>query len=280
MILVTGSNGQLGSELKELLNESQAFFASRETCDISSPEQLEKIILEQKITTIINCAAYTAVDLAEKENDKALLINETGVMNLASAAKKHSLKLVHVSTDYVFDGTRSSPLNESDAVSAIGNYGRSKLAGEIAMMKIAPTGIVIRTSWLYSSYGNNFVKTILKYASIKESMNIVYDQVGTPTYARDLAKAIVEIIPQIDNNSCEIYHYSNEGAVSWYDFAQAICEIRKIPCKLFPIESFQYPTPVKRPAYSVLNKRKIKEKFNISIPYWKDSLKQCLEKQF
>lgn len=280
MILVTGSRGQLGNELKLLLNESDAFFATKEDCDITNLEQLERVINKYNIKSIINCAAYTAVDLAEKEADKAFLINEEGASNLARTAKKHSLKLIHISTDYVFDGNHPSPLTEAKIASPVTVYGKSKLAGEEAILKISPTGIIIRTSWLYSVFGNNFVKTIVKLASSKENLNIVYDQIGTPTYAKDLAEVIIKILPQIQTDTCEIFHYSNEGAISWYDFAQAICEIKRFSCKLYPIESFEYPTPTPRPAYSVLNKRKIKEKFNITIPYWKESLKQCLEKHF
>lgn len=280
MILITGSNGQLGSELKLILNESEAIFGERNTCDITNNEQLETVIVDNKIKTIINCAAYTNVELAEKEKIKAFQVNEVGVTNLALLAKKYSIKLIHISTDYVFNGKSNLPLSETDSTSPVTQYGKSKLAGENAILEISPTALIIRTSWLYSNYGNNFVKTIIKNASTKDSLNIVFDQIGTPTYALDLAKVLIDIIPKIKLGSCEIIHYSNEGAISWYDFAKAICEIKKFTCKINPIESFEFPTSAPRPAYSVLNKRKIKEVYNVSIPYWKESLKLCLENQF
>jgi dTDP-4-dehydrorhamnose reductase len=280
MILVTGSNGQVGNELKNLLNEKEALFVDRKNGDITNSEQIENLIITHNISTIINCAAYTAVDKAENEKEKAFLINEAGARNLASLAKKYSIKLVHISTDYVFPGNTPTPLTEDSPTAPFTVYGESKLAGEKAILNIRPTAVIIRTSWLYSEFGNNFVKTIVKYASERSEMKIVYDQVGSPTYAKDLAEAIIAIIPKMKDGECDLFHYSNEGAVSWFDFANAICEIKKIKCRLIPIESFEYPTPTPRPKYSVLSKKKIKQTFNISIPYWKDSLAKCLENQF
>jgi dTDP-4-dehydrorhamnose reductase len=276
MILVTGCNGQLGSELKLALSSDEAIFVDRASCDITNIEQLEKIIIDNNISSILNCAAYTAVDLAETEIDKAFLINEIGAFNVATVAKKYSLTLVHISTDYVFEGVDCTPRHEDQPVNPSSVYGKSKLAGEQKIMEIKPNGIIIRTSWVYSKFGKNFVKTILKACSEREFLKVVYDQVGSPTNACDLAKLIVSLLPKLQNEACEIYHYSNEGAISWYDFAQAICELKNLPCKVFPIESDEYVTRAPRPAYSVLSKSKLKKKFGIEIPYWRESLKNYL----
>ena len=276
MILVTGCNGQLGSELRLILAASEAIFVDRANCDITNLEQLEKIIVDNKILSILNCAAYTAVDLAETEIEKAFLVNELGSFNLATIAKKHSLILVHISTDYVFDGVASTPRHEDHPVNPSSIYGKSKLAGEQKILGVKPNGIIIRTSWVYSKFGKNFVKTILKAGSEREFLKVVYDQVGSPTNAVDLAKLIVSLLPKLQNEACEVYHYSNEGAISWYDFAQAICEMKKLTCKVFPIESDEYVTPAARPNYSVLSKNKLKQKFGVEIPYWRESLKNYL----
>jgi dTDP-4-dehydrorhamnose reductase len=239
-------------------------------------EQLEKIIKENNISSILNCAAYTAVDLAETEIEKAFLVNELGAFNLATIAKKHSLTLVHISTDYVFDGIACTPRHEDHPVNPSSVYGKSKLAGEQKILDIKPNGIIIRTSWVYSNFGKNFVKTILKAGSEREFLQVVYDQIGSPTNACDLAKLIVSLLPKLQNETCEVYHYSNEGAISWYDFAQAICEMQKLACKVFPIESDEYVTSAARPNYSVLSKNKLKQKFGVEIPYWRESLKNYL----
>ena len=278
-ILITGSNGQLGSEIRDISeNYSDTFFfTDKEDLDITKKDNLEKYISENNIDSIINCAAYTDVDKAEDEQDLAYLINGEAVKNLAEISKKKNLKLVHISTDYVFDGKRYIPYSEDVKSTPIGAYGNSKLIGENTLLEVSPANsIVIRTSWLYSSFGNNFVKTILKYGKERNELNVVFDQIGTPTYARDLAEAILDILPKIENSTPEIFHYSNEGAISWYDFAKEIVKMAKIDCQINPIESFEYPTKTERPFYSVLNKRKVKNQFQISIPYWKDSLRDCL----
>lgn len=280
-ILVTGASGQLGSELKELSKEYpyRFIFVSKNELDISDYEALEKFILTNLVDCVINCAAYTAVDKAEKEKELADKINHVAVKNLAILSDKLGLKLVHISTDYVFDGKNFKPYTEEDTTSPQSVYGKTKLDGERAIIKINPrNSIIIRTSWVYSYYGSNFVKTMLKLGKTKESLNVVYDQVGTPTYAKDLAKAILEIIPKIKNEKVEIYNFSNEGVLSWYDFAKEIMKMSKIDCKIEPIETFEYPTPAQRPHYSLLNKAKIKKEFGINIPYWKDGLDDCLKR--
>ena len=281
-ILVTGANGQLGSEIRELAryDKEHAFhFTDKETLDITDSKALETFVEENNIDTIINCAAYTAVDKAEKDEANADLINHIAVKQMAKIAKEKEIKLIHISTDYVFDGTNYKPYTEEDRPNPTGIYGKTKLAGEQAIQKIAPqNAIIIRTSWVYSSYGTNFVKTMLRLGKEREELGVIYDQIGTPTYAADLAEAILEIVPKIDNSKTEIYHYSNEGAISWYDFAKEIMKMAKLSCQINPIETWQYPTPAKRPHYSLLNKAKIKKDFDVTIPYWKDSLSACLTK--
>lgn len=280
-ILVTGASGQLGSELKELSKEYpyRFIFVSKNELDISDYEALEKFILTNLVDCVINCAAYTAVDKAEKEKELADKINHVAVKNLAILSDKLGLKLVHISTDYVFDGKNFKPYTEEDTTSPQSVYGKTKLDGERAIIKINPrNSIIIRTSWVYSYYGNNFVKTMLKLGKTKESLNVVYDQVGTPTYAKDLAKVILGIIPKIKNEKVEIYNFSNEGVLSWYDFAKEIMKMSKTDCKIEPIETFEYPMPAQRPHYSLLNKAKIKKEFGINIPYWKDGLDDCLKR--
>jgi dTDP-4-dehydrorhamnose reductase len=279
-ILVTGANGQLGSEI-ELLSSNYVhnfFFTSRDDLDICNKESIAIFVEENNINTIINCAAYTAVDKAEEEQELATDINHKAVQYLAEIANENEIKLVHISTDYVFDGENFKPYIETDLTNPNGIYGKTKLSAEKALENINPKNtIVIRTSWVYSSFGANFVKTMLRLGKEKESLGVIFDQVGTPTYARDLAKTILEILPQIDNDKVEIYHYSNEGVLSWYDFAKEIMRMAKLDCKINPIETKEYPTPAKRPHYSLLNKAKIKKQFNIKIPFWKDSLDECLK---
>ena len=280
-ILVTGSNGQLGSEIKELSNQFPAnyFFTDRELLDITKQDQIANFINNNNIDTIINCAAYTAVDKAESEEELADKINHLSVKYLAHIAKERDIKLIHISTDYVFDGKNYKPYTEDDAVSPNGVYGRTKLDGEKVLQEINPkNAIIIRTSWVYSSYGANFVKTMLRLGKEKEQLGVIFDQIGSPTYARDLAKAILEMLPKIKNEKVAIYNYSNEGVLSWYDFAKEIMHMAKLDCQINPIETKEYPTPAKRPHYSLLNKSKIKKEFNITIPYWKDSLDECLRK--
>ena len=280
-ILVTGSNGQLGSELKALSKNYiyHFFFSTKESLNITDFKALKQFILDNQINAIINCAAYTDVDRAENNDQLKLadIINHLAVGNLAQLSKELNITLVHISTDYVFNGESFKPYLESDSTQPKTIYGQTKLNGEKALININPNNsIIIRTSWVYSSYGNNFFKTMLRLGKDKDSLGVIYDQVGTPTYARDLAKVILDILPKLINDKVEIYHYSNEGVVSWYDFAKVIMETADLDCKVNPIETFQYPTPAKRPHYSVLNKAKIKSAFNIDIPYWKDSLNDCL----
>ncbi|MCT7487103.1 dTDP-4-dehydrorhamnose reductase [Aliarcobacter cryaerophilus] len=280
-ILVTGSNGQVGSELKELSSNYSYnfFFTDKETLDITNEEALKNFIQSNNINTIINCAAYTAVDKAESDEHNAGLINRKAVKKLAKLSQQNNIKLIHISTDYVFDGKAYKPYCEEFQTNPQSVYGKTKLDGENELIKINPhNSIIIRTSWVYSSFGNNFVKTMLRLGKEKESLGVIFDQVGTPTYAKDLAKTILDILPQINNDKVAIYNYSNEGVLSWYDFAKEIMKMAKLPCKINPIETFQYPTPAKRPHYSLLNKSKIKSTFNIEIPYWKDGLDDCLKR--
>ena len=280
-ILVTGSNGQLGSELKVLSTnhkEYNFFFETRDTLDITNEKDIEKFIKTNNINIIINTAAYTAVDKAEDDEKNALDINYKAVRNLASLAKTSNVKLIHISTDYVFDGSNFKPYKEDDKTNPQGVYGQTKLEGEIAIKQINPkNSIIIRTSWVYSSFGSNFVKTMLRLGKERDELGVIFDQVGTPTYARDLAQSILDIVPKLENNVVEIYHYSNEGVCSWYDFAKSIFELSSIECKVNAIETKDYPTPAQRPHYSVLNKSKIKNDFRLLTPYWRDSLIKCLD---
>ncbi len=279
-ILVTGSNGQLGSEIKEISSkyDYNFFFTCKEELDISKRDSWEEFLAKHDIDVIINCAAYTAVDKAQSEAEDADKINHKAVKLMAEVAKKRDIKLIHVSTDYVFDGENFKPYSEEDATNPSTIYGKTKLDGESAIEKLGiKNSIIIRTSWVYSSFGANFVKTMLRLGRDKSELGVIYDQVGTPTYARDLAEAILDIVPKIDNSSVEIYHYSNEGVLSWYDFAKEIMKMAKLSCLINPIETKEYPTAAARPHYSLLNKSKIKKEFNLVIPYWKDSLSQCLK---
>ena len=280
-ILITGSNGQVGSEIKELSsNYSYKFyFTDKNKLDISNLQDVKEFIIENNIDTIINCAAYTAVDKAESEEKLADKINNQAVKNLAILSNEFSIKLIHISTDYVFDGTNFKPYTEDDATNPQSVYGKTKLNGEKAILKYnVKNSIIIRTSWVYSYYGTNFVKTMLRLGKKKEQLGVIFDQVGTPTYAKDLSRTILDIMPNISNSKVEIYNYSNEGTLSWYDLAKEIMKMAKLLCQINPIETCQYPTPAKRPHYSLLNKSKIKSAFNIEIPYWKDSLEDCLKR--
>ena len=278
-ILVTGSKGQVGSELQALADdyEYDFYFTDRDSLDITKKEQIKAFVNKNKIDIIINAAAYTAVDKAEEDEVNADRVNHLATRYLSEIAKEKNIKLIHISTDYVFDGKNYKPYNEDDATSPNGVYGATKLAGEKAMQAINPkNSIIIRTSWVYSSFGANFVKTMLRLGREKDQLGVIFDQVGTPTYAKDLAQAILDIIPNIKNEKVEIYNHSNEGVLSWYDFAKEIMRMAKLDCRINPIETKEYPTPTVRPHYSLLNKAKIKKDFNITIPYWKDSLDECL----
>ena len=277
-ILITGGNGQLGSELREIVPNYQDYnflFTDVKELDITNHTTVAAFIEKNNITVIINCAAYTAVDKAESEPELADAINHLAVANFAQIAKDKNIKLIHISTDYVFDGTNHKPYVETDTPNPQSVYGKTKLDGELAMQQINPANsIIIRTSWVYSKFGNNFVKTMLRLVETRDEISVVADQVGTPTNAADLAKAILNILPQIKNETVELFHYSNEGVCSWYDFAKAIFEIKGLPIKVNPIESKQYPTPAARPFYSVLNKSKIKRDSQIQIPDWRGSLRK------
>jgi len=284
-ILITGSNGQLGSEIKDLAADYKNFnffFMDLPALDICNSNELDIFFKDKAINTVINCAAYTAVDKAEQDADIAEKVNGTGVLNLVNAVAKVDGKLIHISTDYVFDGNSFLPYEELDEVNPIGVYGNTKRSGELAVINSDIDGIVIRTSWLYSAYGNNFVKTMLRLGNERDELGVIFDQVGTPTNASDLARTCLDILTyssQIEMNSKgKIYHFSNEGVASWYDFAIAIMELGKVDCHLKSIETKDYPTPAKRPHFSVLNKSKIKSDFEIKIPYWRYSLAECISK--
>ncbi len=280
-ILVTGANGQLGSEFKEIAknNINEFVFTDVDEIDIIDYNLLEKSILLIKPDIIINCAAYTNVDKAEDEMYLAYLINADAINNIAKLSFENNIKLIHISTDYVYDGISCNPYKETDLTNPISIYGKTKLKGEREMILSCCNGIIIRTSWLYSKFGNNFMKTILNHANKKSTLNVVFDQIGTPTYAADLAKSIVDIIPSLkDIKDVEIFNYSNEGVCSWYDFATEIVQIANLNCKIIPILSEEYPTKAQRPFYSVLDKAKIKHAFNINIPHWRNSLQKCMSK--
>lgn len=280
-ILVTGGNGQLGSSLKSLSNFNANFkliFTDVQELDITSEEKVSEFLDKDKYYAIINCAAYTAVDKAESDKDLACLLNTQAPKFLSIQASKRGIKLIHISTDYVFDGKKNTPLKPSDNTLPNSIYGLTKLEGEKNIIKYCSSGfIIIRTSWLYSEFGNNFLNTMLRLGSEKETLNVVYDQVGTPTFARDLAKTIITSLEHIQEDTKRIFHFSNEGVCSWYDFARKIMILSKLDCNINPILSTQYPTPAPRPSYSVLDKSDIKEFLNIEIPYWEDALIECIE---
>ena len=273
MLLVTGANGQLGQELRLLLGD-RAVFAGRAELDIADEEAVKAFFAARKFDFVINCAAYNTVDEAEDSPEDADLANRLGPELLA----RYGRNIIQISTDYVFDGTAHLPYRESDEPNPVSAYGRTKLAGECAVLRGAETAVVIRTAWMYSTFGKNFVKTMRRLGEERKSLGVVFDQVGTPTYAADLAAAIVAVLPQITPGTKEIYHYSNEGVTSWYDFACAIMEMSGLPCTVRPIESVEYPTRAARPAFSVLNKAKIRRDFGLPIPHWREALKRCLEK--
>jgi len=277
-ILVTGAHGQLGTELNFLssLLENHSFvFVDRNDLDITDVDSVNNFFSKEKYPAVVNCAAYTAVDKAETEKETAFKVNANGAGNLAAACKQVNAKFIHFSTDFIFDGTNSVPYKEEDKSNPLSVYGGSKLAGEERVLLNNPDTILIRTSWVYSSFGNNFVKTILKLCKEREQLNVIYDQIGTPTYARDLAAVVLKIVGS-EEWKPGIYNYSNEGVASWYDFAIAIRDIAGLKTKILPIETCQYPTPAERPKYSVLNKAKIKETFGLEIPHWRESLEKCI----
>ncbi len=281
-ILVTGSNGQLGNEVKSIshnFNDFNFIFTDVNELDITDLNAIEKLFEQNKIDFIINCAAYTNVDKAETDYKNAELINVYAVKNLSIISQKHKSPFIHISTDYVFDGNSKIPYKESDKTNPQSTYGKSKLLGE-EEAKNAFKYIIIRTAWLYSSFGNNFVKTMLRLGKEKNEINVVSDQIGSPTYAADLAFVILSILKQTNNNKDNfiegIYHFSNEGTCSWFEFASEIIKQKNLNCKVNPINSSEFPTPTKRPSYSLLDKTKIKNTFNIDVRNWKDALSECL----
>lgn len=279
-VLITGANGQLGNELRiafEGCNDCRLFFTDIDNLDITKSWMIDEYVEKYEITHIVNCAAFTAVDLAEEDRLGAAKLNIDAVGNIANTALRHGIRVIHISTDYVFDGRGYQPYFENMPALPNTVYGKTKFAGEQTLMTLCRDSIVIRTAWLYSSFGNNFVKSMIKYGREKDEMRVVYDQIGTPTYAADLAAVIVEILT---NRlwTPGIYHYTNEGICSWYDFAKAIHRIMGIECNVYPVTSAEYKSKTPRPLYSVLNKNKIKKTFDIKIPYWMDSLERCLAK--
>lgn len=281
-ILVTGANGQLGTHIRLLAaasTKNQWFFTDIDTLDITSQECVERFVDMQSINCIVNCAAYTNVDAAEDAETEANMVNHLAVKILAAAMAKKEGLMVHISTDYVLGGNLyNTPCNEEAEVNPLGAYGRTKLAGEKALISAGCPHLIIRTAWLYSEYGRNFVKTMQSLMSSRDKLSVVYDQVGTPTYAGDLAKAIFNILEnKLFESHYGLYNFSNEGVCSWFDFAQAIARILGSSCHVVPCRSSEYQSKVIRPSYSVLDKNKIKRTFNIEIPYWETSLELCLE---
>jgi dTDP-4-dehydrorhamnose reductase len=278
-ILITGCNGQLGNEMQLLEKENPQhtyFNTDVAELDITDQKAIEKFVSENAIDGIVNCAAYTAVDKAEENQDLCMKLNATAPDYLAQAIEKRGGWMIQISTDYVFDGTNHKPYTEADSVCPNSTYGRTKLAGEQAVMAGCKKSMIIRTAWLYSTFGNNFVKTMIRLGKEKPELGVIFDQIGTPTYARDLAVAIFAAINQ--GIVPGIYHFSNEGVISWYDFTKAIHRIAGITtCRVRPLHTEEYPTPANRPHYSVLDKTKIKQTYGIEIPYWEESLVECVK---
>lgn len=284
-LLITGKDGQLGRSLQALSTGYPQFeyhFVGREELDLASGQSINRFFEENRFDAIINCAAYTAVDSAESNSELADQINHAAVRHLAEIAVRDNAPFIHISTDYVFDGSNFRPYVEADTTNPQNVYGATKLKGEEAFKQIDPRGFIIRTSWVYSEYGQNFVKTMIKLGRERQTLNVIFDQVGTPTYARDLAEAILETLSKREDVFSEsggrVFHFSNEGCCSWYDFAKAVFDLSEIDCEVLPIETHQYPTPATRPFYTILNKSKIKRELGLEIPYWRDSLSRCLKR--
>jgi len=281
-ILITGANGQLAKCIKDVsvnFTEYEFLFADKITLDIGNTKQVQTYFEKHQPKYLINCAAYTAVDKAETEPELAYTINETGVSNLANACQKYGSKLIHISTDYVFEGNGLRPYTPEDKINPQGIYGKSKAKGEEVLQSAKLPSVIVRTSWVYSQYGHNFFKTMYRLGAEKESLNVVNDQIGCPTYAGDLAYVLLEIIRlKKDWTDTEIYHYSNSGKTSWYNFAAKIMELGEYTCVVNPIATTDYPTPAKRPSYSLLSSEKITKVFGLSIPWWEDSLQKCLDR--
>ena len=277
-ILITGSRGQLGNEMQQAAAQYPNFkfiYTDIDELDICDKAALDKFVKANEIDVIVNCAAYTAVDKAEDDVELCYKINSEAVRNIGEVATANSVKVVHVSTDYVFDGTNYMPYSEEQPVCPATVYGKSKLAGEEALLSVCPQSVILRTAWLYSSFGNNFVKTMMKLGSERDALTVIFDQVGTPTYAADLADAILKLLTH-KVFVPGIYHFSDEGVCSWYDFTKTIHRIAGIKCNVKPIETKDYPAKTPRPHYSVLNKAKIKSTYGIDIPHWEESLVKCI----
>ena len=277
-VLVTGANGQLGIALRSIPDGFAGFefyFTDVDTLDICDKAQVGAFVKSHNIDVIVNCAAYTAVDRAENETELCWRINRDAVSNIGEVAASAGVKVIHVSTDYVFDGCGTRPYREDDVTNPASVYGASKLAGEQALLEVCPDSVIIRTAWLYSETGNNFVKTMLRLGAERDMLGVVADQKGTPTYAGDLAEAIMKVMTA-ERFVPGIYHYTNEGVCTWYEFAVRIFEIAGITCDVSPLTTAEYPTPAKRPAYSVLDKAKIVDTYGIQIPVWEKSLANCL----
>jgi len=281
-ILVTGSNGQLGNDLRLVVEEKDKinnyFFTDVEELDITNKNDVSNFFVANNIDIVVNCTAYTNVDKAEDDKENADLINHIGPKNLAEVCRDRNGFLIHISTDYVFDGTKNTPYTETDETKPLGVYGETKLRGENTIINSGCEFVIIRTSWLYSSFGNNFLKTMQKLTAEKESLNVVFDQVGTPTYAGDLANVINKIIMKNDKDiKNQVYHFSNEGVCSWYDFAVAINEVFGHNCNVLPCHSYEFPSKVIRPSFSVLDKTRIKDTLGIEIPHWRDTMEVCIK---
>jgi dTDP-4-dehydrorhamnose reductase len=282
-ILITGANGQLGNEIRKISahheNNFRFFFTDVNELDITDLDAIADYVKGNRIDYIVNCAAYTAVDKAEDDAELCYRINRDAVRNLGVAATDNGARIIHISTDYVFDGTASDPYKETDALNPQSVYGKSKQEGEAVLTEACPESIIVRTAWLYSIFGNNFVKTMMKYGKERDGLNVVADQTGTPTNAADLAQTILKILYFSETNGFKagIYHYSNEGVTTWYDFTLAIHKAADISCKVNPITADQYPTKATRPKYSVLDKSKMKSVFGLDIPKWEDSLNICVK---
>ena len=277
-ILITGANGQLGNEMRLVSKHSthRYFYTDVDELDITDINAIRTVVKEYAINVIVNCAAYTNVDKAEDDKEMADLLNHKAVENLAIVAKEADATLIHISTDYVFQGNQCVPCREDWEPHPNSVYGSTKLAGEESIISVGCKHIIIRTAWLYSPFGKNFVKTMQRLTAEKDQLKVVFDQVGTPTYAGDLANVIYKIIEEDMLDKQGIFHFSNEGVISWYDFAKQICELSGNQCDIQPCHSDEFPSKVKRPHFSVLDKTKIKETFQLRIPYWKDSLKKCI----
>ena len=278
---MTGSAGQLGNELRNVLEyklPGLTLYTDIDNLDLTDSGAVKKFIVDNEISHVVNCAAYTAVDKAEQEQALCAKINTDAVKNIAEVAADYGVKVIHISTDYVFDGTAHSPYHESDKVNPISTYGTTKRKGEMVLLSMSPDAVIIRTAWLYSPYGNNFVKTMIRLGNERTELGVVCDQIGTPTYARDLAEAIVVILTARQWVP-GIYHFSDEGACSWYDFTKAIHRIAGITtCNVKPITTDDYPTPASRPPYSILDKTRIKKTYGITIPHWEESLVDCINR--